>query len=57
MRAAMDLILANQKRLEVARALATKPDLLLLDEVMAGLTPYRGRGGHGAGQEGSAKEA
>ena len=36
---AMDLILANQKRLEVARALATNPDLLLLDEVMAGLTP------------------
>ncbi len=36
---AMDLILANQKRLEVARALATRPDLLLLDEVMAGLNP------------------
>jgi branched-chain amino acid transport system ATP-binding protein len=36
---AMDLILANQKRLEVARALATNPHLLLLDEVMAGLTP------------------
>ena len=36
---AMDLILANQKRLEVARALATRPDLLLLDELMAGLTP------------------
>ena len=34
-----DLILANQKRLEVARALAAKPDLLLLDELMAGLTP------------------
>ncbi len=34
---AMDLILANQKRLEVARALATKPELLLLDELMAGL--------------------
>jgi len=38
-RRAIDLTLANQKRLEVARALATKPDLLLLDEVMAGLTP------------------
>lgn len=36
---AMDLILADQKRLEVARALATAPDLMLLDEVMAGLTP------------------
>jgi branched-chain amino acid transport system ATP-binding protein len=34
-----DLILANQKRLELARALAAKPDLLLLDELMAGLTP------------------
>jgi branched-chain amino acid transport system ATP-binding protein len=34
-----DLILSNQKRLEVARALAAKPDLLLLDELMAGLTP------------------
>ena len=34
---AKDLTLANQKRLEVARALATKPKLLLLDELMAGL--------------------
>ena len=33
-----DLTLANQKRLEVARALATDPELLLLDELMAGLT-------------------
>lgn len=32
-----DLTLANQKRLEVARALATKPELLLLDEIMEGL--------------------
>lgn len=31
------LTLGNQKRLEVARALATKPDLLLLDEIMEGL--------------------
>jgi branched-chain amino acid transport system ATP-binding protein len=36
---ATDLTLSNQKRLEVARALATKPQLLLLDEVMAGLNP------------------
>ena len=34
---AKDLTLANQKRLEVAGALATKPELLLLDELMAGL--------------------
>ena len=34
-----DLTLANQKRLEVARALASGPELLLLDELMAGLTP------------------
>ena len=32
-----DLTLANQKRVEVASALATKPQLLLLDELMAGL--------------------
>jgi branched-chain amino acid transport system ATP-binding protein len=35
---AKDLTLANQKRLEVARALATRPEVLLLDEMMAGLT-------------------
>jgi len=34
-----DLTLASQKRTEVARALATKPEVLLLDELMAGLTP------------------
>ncbi|UCB47654.1 MAG: ABC transporter ATP-binding protein [Deltaproteobacteria bacterium] len=36
---AKDLTLANQKRLEVAGALATHPQLLLLDEMMAGLNP------------------
>jgi branched-chain amino acid transport system ATP-binding protein len=36
---ARDLTLVSQKRLEVARALATEPELLLLDELMAGLTP------------------
>ncbi|NLO28856.1 MAG: ABC transporter ATP-binding protein [Actinobacteria bacterium] len=34
-----DLTLAQQKRLELARALASQPKLLLLDELMAGLTP------------------
>jgi branched-chain amino acid transport system ATP-binding protein len=36
---ASQLTLANAKRLEVARALATRPKILLLDEVLAGLNP------------------
>lgn len=37
--AAKNLTLADHKLLEIAKGLATEPSLMLLDEVMAGLTP------------------
>ncbi len=38
--ASTELTIADKKRLEVAMALATQPKVLMLDEAMAGLTPF-----------------
>src|SRR5947199_6691342 len=42
---ARDLTPPEKRRLEVARALATQPKLLLLDEVLTGLTPAEAQKG------------
>ncbi len=41
---ALELTISDKKRLEVSMALAMEPELLMLDESMAGLTPVELRG-------------
>jgi branched-chain amino acid transport system ATP-binding protein len=43
-----DLTQVEMRKLELARAMAAEPKLLIADEVMAGLSPFRDRGDPGA---------
>src|SRR6201992_4136625 len=50
---ASDLVPSEKRRLEVARALATATELLLLDEVLTGLTPVEAQTGVDLGRGGA----